>query len=120
MSNHTFLFSIGAHHSGTTILELLLCQHKDASCLQRTRRPMNEGQHVQNVYKAANRFSSATGFHKHPEAFMDETDDRVTRVNRFRLFDAWARFWKGDRRVLLEKSPRHITMTRSARHLHAS
>jgi len=77
-----------------------------------THRPQNEGQHVQRVYKSAMQISSAVTFHNSPEAFMDESDYRVTAENREKLFHSWARYWNASAQVLIEKSPRHITMTR--------
>ena len=43
MSAHTFVFIIGAHHSGTSVLNLLLCEHHNASCLQGTHKSQDDG-----------------------------------------------------------------------------
>lgn len=36
MANHTFCFVVGAHHSGTTLSDLLLAQHVNATALRST------------------------------------------------------------------------------------
>ncbi|EGD80320.1 hypothetical protein PTSG_10575 [Salpingoeca rosetta] len=112
MANHSFLFVVGAHHSGTTILDLVICQHPSVSCLLDTNVPENEGQHLQHVYPSAARTGGDLGYGFDPRSRVTEESDFVTDDNRLAIFNAWAKFWDLRKPVLLEKSPPHMLKMR--------
>eukprot|EP00045_Choanoeca_perplexa_P004367 m.37707 g.37707 ORF g.37707 m.37707 type:complete len:443 (+) comp12536_c0_seq1:141-1469(+) len=112
MAKHTFCFVVGAHHSGTTLTDLLLAQHANATALRGTHKPEDEGQHLQEVYKRAYQLGGIMQFPWHAESHLTEESSLVTSANRQALWDAWAPFWNQSAHLLVEKSPRHITMTR--------
>eukprot|EP00049_Salpingoeca_infusionum_P001501 m.48771 g.48771 ORF g.48771 m.48771 type:complete len:500 (-) comp11059_c0_seq1:309-1808(-) len=112
MQGHTFAFVIGAHHSGTTITDLLLGEHEEASRLTNTHAKEDEGQHVQSVYLPAYKMGGLLQFAFNKQAYMDETHEYATDENRIKLFNEWGRYWNTSKRVLVEKSPRHVNMMR--------
>ncbi|EGD72517.1 hypothetical protein PTSG_00538 [Salpingoeca rosetta] len=112
IADHKFVFVVGAHHSGTTLLDLIIGEHEDATALKGTGKAANEGQHVQNVYKPAHDLGGVISYAFNGEAYMDETDPRLTADNRLSLYNSWAKYWNTSKPYLVEKSPRHITMTR--------
>eukprot|EP00043_Microstomoeca_roanoka_P029745 m.23038 g.23038 ORF g.23038 m.23038 type:complete len:374 (-) comp9413_c0_seq2:160-1281(-) len=112
MADHKYIFIVGAHHSGTTIMDLILCQHPDATCLLDTHKPENEGQHLQTVYKAANKLGGMLRFAFNNGSYLDETSELITEDNREDIFRAWATYWDLERSALVEKSPPHLLKTR--------
>eukprot|EP00043_Microstomoeca_roanoka_P005597 m.56806 g.56806 ORF g.56806 m.56806 type:complete len:202 (+) comp13033_c1_seq2:247-852(+) len=112
MKPHKFVFVIGAHHSGTTLLDLLISEHEDASALTGTHKPEDEGQHVQTVYKSAALLGGILSYAFNPESYMQEDHPLATDKNRLSLFRSWSQYWNMSKPYLVEKSPRHITMTR--------
>eukprot|EP00049_Salpingoeca_infusionum_P019372 m.361591 g.361591 ORF g.361591 m.361591 type:complete len:390 (+) comp19703_c0_seq1:152-1321(+) len=112
MTNHTFVFVIGSHHSGTTLLDLVLCQHKDVTCLLDTHKPENEGQHLHNVYASANKAGGMFGYGFRESNHLTEDSEKLTDKNRQRVWASWAKYWHTEKPVLLEKSPPHIVKTR--------
>eukprot|EP00730_Choanoeca_flexa_P018787 TRINITY_DN9154_c0_g3_i1.p1 TRINITY_DN9154_c0_g3~~TRINITY_DN9154_c0_g3_i1.p1 ORF type:complete len:360 (+),score=50.52 TRINITY_DN9154_c0_g3_i1:517-1596(+) len=113
VTQHQYVFVVGQHHSGTTILALILCQHANVSCMQNTHQPENEGQHLQHVYPSARMIGQMHTYAFHPQAHLIETDPRFAQRNMSTyLYQHWGRFWNTTKAYLLEKSPRHVTMTR--------
>ncbi|EGD82821.1 hypothetical protein PTSG_12029 [Salpingoeca rosetta] len=108
MQNHTFVFIVGAHHSGTTLLDLVLCQHPNMTCLMDTGVSENEGQHLQHVYTADNKLGGVFRYGFSPQSYLNDTSPLLTLSNRRSIFDAWAAFWNMSRPVLIEKSPSHM------------
>eukprot|EP00730_Choanoeca_flexa_P011525 TRINITY_DN26998_c0_g1_i1.p1 TRINITY_DN26998_c0_g1~~TRINITY_DN26998_c0_g1_i1.p1 ORF type:complete len:545 (+),score=87.39 TRINITY_DN26998_c0_g1_i1:79-1713(+) len=112
IANHTFCFVIGSHHSGTTLTDLLLASHDNASALRDTHVPEDEGQHLQNVYLPAYELGGILRFPWHKDSHLTEESSLVTEQNRMSLWKSWSPFWNISKRVLVEKSPRHTTMAR--------
>ncbi|EGD73686.1 hypothetical protein PTSG_05394 [Salpingoeca rosetta] len=112
MSNHTFIFVVGSHHSGTTLMDLVLCQHNHTSCLLDTPAAENEGQLLQPVYKPAHELGGPFMYGYREESYMTETSMLLTPLNRVRIFDAWARYWDLSKPALIEKSPPHLLKMR--------
>jgi hypothetical protein len=78
-----------------------------------TRVPQNEGQHLQQTYPAAQRLGGMQGYGFHEEAHLTELDHRFDESDvGAKLFRSWSRFWNTSHGNLLEKSPRHVMMTR--------
>eukprot|EP00045_Choanoeca_perplexa_P013177 m.147569 g.147569 ORF g.147569 m.147569 type:complete len:356 (+) comp16264_c0_seq3:189-1256(+) len=112
-SKHDYIFVVGQHHSGTTITALVLCQHSNVSCIQGSRAPENEGQHLQHVYAPARTLGGMQSYGFNSNAHLTEEDERFGQTDvPKKLFTSWSRFWDISKGYLLEKSPRHVTMTR--------
>lgn len=112
LANHSMIFVIGAHHSGTTILDLIIGENKDATTIKDSGAPEDEGQHLQKVYSPASKLGGMLQYALHPNAYMDEYDETMTVASRDSIFMSWKRFWDLSKKYLVEKSPRHTMMTR--------
>ncbi len=102
------VFVGGLHRSGTTLLARLLASHPDATGLEGTGVPEDEGQHLQAVYPAAERLGGSGRFAINSGAHMIETAPQSTRENAQQLWDAWRPYWDSDRSFLIEKSPPNL------------
>ena len=47
-----------------------------------------------------------------PDMHLTEDDPLATPQNRYQLYAEWRRYWNTSKPILLEKSPRHMLMTR--------
>lgn len=106
------VFVGGLHRSGTTLLAKLLAAHPDATGLENTGVPEDEGQHLQAVYLAAERFGGSGRFALNASAHLTEDASQVTPANAQQLWDAWRPYWNSDRTFLVEKSPPNLMMGR--------
>jgi hypothetical protein len=68
----------------------------------------DEGQHLQDVYPAADRFGGPGRFAFAEAAHLSEDSPLVSERNRERLLSAWAPYWDTSRRLLVEKSPPNL------------
>lgn len=109
---NTLLFLGGLHRSGTTPLSRTLAKHRQISPLNGTGAKKNEGQHVQSVYPAAAEHGGPGRFATRPEAHLTEESPLATEESARRLWEAWSPYWNLKRRVLMEKSPPNLLMTR--------
>lgn len=112
-----FLFIGGLHRSGTSILHRLLCEHPLTSGFQDTGVPEDEGQHLQNVFRAAHEFGGPGEFALHPGAHMTENSDLISPANRDRLLRQWGAYYDLEKQVLLEKSPPNLIRSRFLRRM---
>jgi hypothetical protein len=112
MESHKFIFIAGVHRSGTTILSRLLREQPEISGFEKTGSPMNEGQHLQNVYPPAKRYGGPGLFAFNENAYLDETSEIITEENKKKLFEQWSKHWDITKPFLLEKSPPNIIRTR--------
>ena len=113
--DHRFLFVVGPHHSGTTLLAQVLGEHAAVSGLSSTGKPMNEGQHLQSEYPTAVQLGGMTKYAFRDEAHKTELSGLCGGGVRRRLMAAWGPYWNLSRPVLLEKSPNHMLMMRMLR-----
>jgi hypothetical protein len=74
--------------------------------------PQNEGQHLQSVYPRTNELRGVFHYAYMEAAQMTETSESVSVATRRALLDAWSPYWRLTASRLVEKSPRHSTMTR--------
>ncbi len=112
VDNKTFLFIGGAHRSGTSILHRLLREHPDTSGFVETGARQDEGQHLQTVYPAADRYGGPGRFAFDADAHLTESSDLVSAANRQKLLREWGAYYDLDAEVLLEKSPANVIRSR--------
>ncbi len=74
--------------------------------------PEDEGQHLQHVYASAYKIGGMLNYAFHSQARLFENHTKANQASRDELYEAWAPYWDVRKRVLIEKSPRHVVMTR--------
>ncbi len=114
------VFVGGLHRSGTTLLARLLATHPDATGLDGTGVPEDEGQHLQSVYPPAERLGGSGRFALNPGAHLTEESPRATPGNAQLLWDAWKPHWNSDATFLIEKSPPNLMMGRFLQSMYPS
>lgn len=115
MPDPDMVFVGGLHRSGTTLLARILEDHPDVTGLQDTGVPMDEGQHLQEVYPAARELGGAGHFGLRDGGHL--TEDDAEEGMRQRLEAAWEPYWGSDAPVRIEKSPPNLVRTRFLRAL---
>ena len=108
---HKHVFIAGLHRSGTSLLHQMICEYEQVSGFADTGVPEDEGQHLQDVFPAANEFGGAGEFSFHPECYMDENHPLVSKKTYDILMEQWGNHWDMSCPILAEKSP--PTMIRS-------
>jgi Sulfotransferase family len=106
------VFVAGLHRSGTTPVARLLAEHPEISGFHDTGVKEDEGQHLQDVYPSAREYGGAGEFALDPRSHLTESSPLATPENARRLLAGWSKHWDLDRRLLLEKSPPNLVMTR--------
>jgi hypothetical protein len=109
---HQLLFVGGLHRSGTTPLTRALSAHPDISGFSNTGVPEDEGQHLQDVYPPAHELGGPGRFARNPSAHLTEASELATSESASRLWKSWQPHWDLNKRVLVEKSPSNLMMTR--------
>ncbi|MFC4783456.1 sulfotransferase [Nocardioides sp. MAHUQ-72] len=112
MDSGRLVFVAGLHRSGTTPLARLLSAHPEISGFHDTGVKEDEGQHLQQVYPAARQYGGAGRFAFDPRSHLTEDSPLATPENARLLLAQWSPHWDLDRRLLLEKSPPNLVMTR--------
>jgi hypothetical protein len=112
VDSRRLVFVAGLHRSGTTPLARLLAAHPEISGFRDTGVKEDEGQHLQDVYPSARQYGGAGRFALDPRAHLTEESPLATPDHASRLVRQWSQHWDLDRRLLLEKSPPNLVMTR--------
>lgn len=112
LASDRLVFVAGLHRSGTTPLARVLSSHPEISGFSGTGVKEDEGQHLQDVYPPAREYGGAGRFASDPRAHLTEDSPLATPESGRRLLAAWAPYWNLERRLLLEKSPPNLLMTR--------
>jgi Sulfotransferase family len=107
-----YVFVCGLHRSGTTLLARSLGELTDCTSFRATGVPMDEGQHLQNVYPEDSAYGGPGKFAFCAEAHLTEDSPLLTRANIHRLRRSWEAHWDTGKKIRLEKSPIHLLMTR--------
>lgn len=108
--SHRYIFVSGPHHSGTTLLALLLSKNPAAAGLVNTSKPQDEGQHLQTHYKKAYEQGGMTAYAY--AAHRTEDSDLCSKEGADHLYRSWSPYWNLEKNVLVEKTPNHMVMTR--------
>ncbi|MFQ5493549.1 MAG: sulfotransferase [Candidatus Dojkabacteria bacterium] len=111
-SERTVAFIGGLHRSGTTLLANLLGAHSDVSAFVDTGAPKDEGQHLQTVFPTVNKYGGSGRFAFDKRAHLTESSELVTDENKLKLWKQWSKHWDLGKKILLEKSPPNLMMTR--------
>lgn len=117
-AGHEPVFLGGLHRSGTTALARLLAENPEVSGFSGTQAKEDEGQHLQDVYPPARAYGGAGRFAFDPRSHLVETSPLATPENAAQLWRQWAPHWDLNRRLLVEKSPPNLVMTRFLQRLY--
>jgi hypothetical protein len=107
-----FLFIVGLHRSGTSLLHAMLADHPAISGFHDTGAVEDEGQFLQSVYPPGREFGGPGRFGLDRHSHMDETHPLCTPDGAERLWRDWSRYWDTRRPCLMEKSPPNVVRTR--------
>ena len=102
-SSQTYLFVASFTHGGTSLVNLLLSNMRDAAGLVHTHHPENEGQHLQRVWSEHGRHCR-----EWPDTLCMSYFEQLekTEVQRAKLAAAWEPYWSNKKAVLrVEKDP---------------
>lgn len=112
MNMNKYVFIGGLHRSGTTLLAKCLAQHPDVSAFSNTGVHEDEGQFLQDVYPNDNINGGPGRFAFDPRAHLIENSPLLTRSNKNKLQEQWARHWDRSKHVLVEKTPGNLLQSR--------
>jgi len=108
---HKFVFICGLHRSGTSLLYKILKEQKGISGMENTKVPEDEGQHLQSIFLPAKAYGGPGEFGFNKDSFLNEKSNLITKENKERLFQEWAKYWELDNEFLIEKSPPNLIRT---------
>jgi len=107
-----YIFIIGLHRSGTTMLADFLKSHPDISGFENTGFPKDEGQFLQSVFPPAKEYGGPGLFGFSKESHLTEFSKLLTPENKEKLHREWNQHWDLSKKFLLEKSPPSLLKTR--------
>ncbi len=112
LSNKKYIFIIGLHRSGTSLLADYLKEHPDVSGFEKTGFPKDEGQFLQTVFPIAAKYGGPGKFGFDNRSHLTETSQLATEDIIKKLHTEWNKHWDTSKTYLLEKSPPSILKTR--------
>ena len=112
VDDKNFLFIVGLHRSGTSILHRLLREHPSTSGFTDTGVREDEGQHLQSIFPSAHKHGGSGSFSFDPQAHLTEESALVNDENKSILLREWGAYYDLNKKVLLEKSPPNIVRSR--------
>lgn len=110
--DHKYLFIVGLHRSGTTLLSRMLANSPKVAGFHRTGVPMDEGQFLQSVYPIDSKYGGPGKFAFRQKSHLTEQSEKLNSRNKRILQYQWGLYWDQERPILLEKTPSHINKTR--------
>ena len=110
--NHKFIFICGLHRSGTSLLYKILKKQSNISGFSNTSAIEDEGQHLQSVFNAANKYGGPGKFGFNKDSYLNEKSSLINESNRRILFKEWSQYWDLSKEYLIEKSPPNLVRTR--------
>jgi len=117
ISQKKYIFVVGLHRSGTTLLADYLKQHPDISGFENTGFPMDEGQFLQTVFPLVKVYGGPGKFGFDKRSHLTEDTTLLTEENIHKLQNEWHSHWDMDKEYLLEKSPPNLLKTRFLQHI---
>lgn len=112
MTSRSFVFLGGLHRSGTSLLHDCLTDHSETSGFRDTGVPEDEGQFLQSVYPIGRTYGGPGIYGFTPAAHLTEDDTKATGFVAGALYEQWAPHWDLRKRVLVEKTPQNLIMSR--------
>ena len=116
--NCKYVFVCGLHRSGTSVLGRNVGRLEDCTGFKNTpfyigtSLPIDEGEHLQDVYPLDLECGGPGRFGFDPRAHRTEHSELLTPENVARLQASWHRYWDKSKMICVEKTPGNILMTR--------
>ncbi len=110
--NFKYVFVCGLHRSGTTALARDIAKFKDCTAFANTGVPMDEGQHLQDVYPRDYTSGGPGRFGFNPATHLTEASPLLTPENAAKILRSWEPYWDSDKTIRIEKTPGNLLMTR--------
>jgi hypothetical protein len=113
-----YVFVCGLHRSGTSLLgrnvgRLVDCTpFKNTPFYIGTSLPIDEGEHLQDVYPLDLELGGPGRFGFDRRAHRTEDSELLTLENVARLRSSWHRYWDKSKMICVEKTPGNVLMTR--------
>ena len=108
MDEKKYIFLCGLHRSGTSILQQILGNSPLISKHTNTKKPEDEGQHIQSIYKPAKYFGGPGNFANNESYHYTSDCFLLTKENNDKIISEWNKYWDLSKPILLEKSPPNI------------
>ena len=107
-----YVFICGLHRSGTSTIRNIISCSNLVSTHSNTKKPEDEGQHIQSIYDNAKKHGGPGKFGFSKEYHYTEESSLLTNRNNKKLIDEWYKYWDLSKKILVEKSPPNIIHTR--------
>lgn len=101
----TFIFIVGHHRSGTSLLHEILKEHRDIGGFSNTNVPEDEGQHLQTLYATAAELGGPGSYIFNKQSYMDERHSLANTATSQALINQWSKHCDFKLPFFIEKSP---------------